>query len=91
MTNNALINSLGKSLQALRLDDEAQVLVSIAANAPNPDTWDGSISVTIASGPDTATSEAVALADAILLARGKLKDMAKKRAAEKAKLKGDAA
>lgn len=85
MSNRALINALGQSLQALRLDDEAQVLVSIAANAPGPDTRDGSITVTIRSGADTATSEAVYLDDAIHLARGKLRAAAKKRADEKAK------
>lgn len=91
MSNRALINALGQSLQALRLPDETQLLVSIAANGPSADTPGGHMTVTIRSGADTATSDAVALDDAICLARGKLRAAAKKREDEKAEAKGEVA
>lgn len=78
-------NSIGRMLQSLRMEDESDLIVSFAAHGPSYDCRNGSVSATIRRGSDEATSEAVSLIDALLLARAKLNDLAAKREAEKAK------
>lgn len=80
-------NSLGRMLQALRMDDEGDLIVSFGAHGPSYDCRNGHVSATIRRGKDEATSEAVSLIDALYLARAKLNDMAAKREKEAAKNK----
>lgn len=80
-------NSIGRMLQSLRMDDEADLIVSFGAHGPSYDCRNGHVSATIRRGKDEATSEAVSLIDALYLARAKLDDMAAKREKAAAKNK----
>lgn len=83
------INAIGDLLKTIRAPDEAGVVVSLGAHAGSDAAPDGSITATITRGNDIATGHAVALQDALWIARMKLNDMAAKREAEKAKGKID--
>lgn len=75
------VNALGAKLISLLNVGEGSIIVAITAHSPSPDCRRGSVSATVKNAFDTATSEAVGLYDAILLARGKLVDMAAARKA----------
>ena len=81
------INAIGVMLQSIRHPDERYVTLSFTAHAPNSESFDGSVSVTVAAGEDTATSESVTLDCALHMARAKLRDQATKRAKAKAEAK----
>lgn len=85
----AEINAFGEAIKAQLLDDDADVLVLISALQPSTECdeqsctamiegWDGNEIVSF-------TGHAIALEDAIWLARGKLRAAREKHAAEKAK------
>jgi hypothetical protein len=85
--NAAEINAIGVMLQSIRHPDERFVTLNFTAHAPGFDTFEGSISVTVASTVDTATSEGCTLDSALHLARAKLRNHAdaKAKAAAEAK------
>ena len=85
--NPAEINAIGVMLQSIRHPDERFVTLAFTAHAPNSESFDGSVSVTVAAGEDTATSESVTLDCALGMARAKLRDQAAKRAKAKADAK----
>lgn len=64
------INAVGAQLQAVRDADTSCLIIAIGARGPTADCRDGNMIATVTVGPDTCTSEAVGLADAIALARG---------------------
>ncbi|MFS0771082.1 hypothetical protein [Sphingomonas sp. 1P08PE] len=66
------INSIGAMLASLRHADEKSVTIGFAAHAGCSDTPNGSVSATVEADGHSATSEAVALDDALHLARAKL-------------------
>lgn len=84
------INAIGVMLKGLREDGDGRVVVSFASFGPDADCSNGSIMVGIQRGRDEVTGHAVALADALSIARGKVRDLDAKRAreAEDAKTKG---
>lgn len=84
MTDRNLTNALGSALQALRLDGE-DIIVAVGAIAPSADCPNGHVLATVRRGADEGTGEAVYLDDAIRLARGVLRDIARRR--EEAKQK----
>lgn len=84
MSEYATINHIGALLASLRLDGE-DVIVAIGAHDGSHDTPSGHISATVRRGQDVETSNALRLADALSMARGKLTATAKKRADDKAK------
>ena len=84
--NAAEINAIGALLQSIRHPDERFVTVSLTAHAPGFDTFEGSITATVAADGDTATSEAVTLDCALHMARAKLRS----KAAAKAKAAAEA-
>jgi hypothetical protein len=88
----AEINAIGVMLAGLRDATEGVVAIGFAAHDGDHDTPEGSISATVTASGITCTSSAVSLADALLIARGKLRReiQAKKVAAEKAKLEAQA-
>lgn len=88
--NAAEINAIGALLQSIRHPDERFVTVSLTAHAPGFDTFEGSISATVAADGDTATSEAVTLDCALNMARAKLRTQAAARDAAAAKAKDTA-
>jgi hypothetical protein len=80
------INALGNSVQAARSAlGEDYIVIGIGARGPNLDCHEGNAVATVRSGNDEATSEALSLWDAILLARGKInrEREARQRAKEK--------
>lgn len=82
-------NEIGQLLQSLRADDEDGLIVVFGAHAPSVDCRNGHVSVTIEAGPERETSEAVSLADAIMMARAKVKAAAEKRRKDAEKAKAD--
>lgn len=79
--NRDEINNLGAALLGLmEFENEGALIVSVGAHGPSLDCSRGHTSVTLQSGQDVVTSEAVGLFDAMCLARGKLKDIAERRA-----------
>ena len=89
--NAAEINAIGALLQRIRHPDERFVTVSLTAHAPSFDTFEGSISATVAADGDTATSEAVTLDCALHMARAKLRSQAAAKAKAAAEAKAVAA
>ena len=83
----AEINAIGVMLQSIRHPDERFVTLNLTAHAPGFDTFDGSISVTVAADGETATSEGVTLDCALNMARAKVRNQAaaKAKAADEAK------
>ena len=83
----AEINAIGVMLQSIRHPDERFVTLNLTAHAPGFDTFEGSISATVAADGATATSEAVTLDCALHMARAKLRSQAaaKAKAAAEAK------
>lgn len=90
MSEYATINHIGALLQSLRLDGE-DVIVAIGAHVGSTDTPDGHISATVRRGQHEETSNALRLADALSMARGKLDAAEKKRAEDREKAKRVAA
>ncbi|GGO96430.1 hypothetical protein [Stakelama pacifica] len=84
MSERTSFDAAEAALRALRMPDEADLIVAVGAHAPSTDCRNGYVSITIRRGKDEATSEAVHLIDAAYLARGKLNAMERKREAEKA-------
>ncbi len=82
--DRSTINHIGALLASIRGEGE-DIIVAIGAHDGSTDTPVGHMSATVKRAGDTATGNAVALDDALHIARGKLNDAAKKRAAEKAK------
>ena len=66
------IRDIGRQLQTIRAYDESSVVVAFGAIGPDFDCPEGSVSVTVTKGGETATSAAVELATALMLARGKV-------------------
>ena len=89
--NAAEINAIGALLKSIRHHDERFVTVSLTAHAPGFDTFEGSISATVAADGDTATSEAVTLDCALNMARAKLRNQAAARTKAAAEAKDKAA
>lgn len=85
------INAIGAMLQSIRHPDESVVTLAFTAHAPNAESFDGSVSVTVANHVDTATSESVTLDCALHMARAKLRNMAEARDKAAAKAKKDKA
>lgn len=79
------INAIGVLLQSIRHPDESFVTLAFTAHAPNAESFDGSVSVTVANHVDTATSESVTLDCALHMARAKLRNMAEARVKAAAK------
>lgn len=86
----AEINAIGVMIQSLRHPDERFVAVSLSAHAPGFDTFEGSISATVAVGEDRVTSEAVTLDCALHMTRAKLGAQAVARAKAAAEAKDKA-
>jgi hypothetical protein len=76
----AEINAIGVMLQSIRHPDERFVTLAFTAHAPNSESFDGSVSVTVGANGDTATSESVTLDCALHMARAKLRNQAEARA-----------
>lgn len=76
------------AVNGLRHHYEDCVIVAVGARGPNLDCPEGNAIATVRMGDDEATSEALHLIDALLLARGKILDQ---RAAKVAKREKEAA
>lgn len=85
------INAIGAMLQSIRHPDERIVTLAFTAHQPNSESFDGSVSVTVANHVDTATSESVTLDCALHMARAKLRNMAEARIKAAADMKKDKA
>lgn len=83
------VNEIGQLLQSLRAEDESGLIVAYGAHGPSVDCRNGHVSVTIEAGQERETSEAVNLADAIMMARAKVKAAAEKRRKDAEKAKAD--
>jgi hypothetical protein len=68
------VNAMGAALQDY-MGDEASMVVAVGCHRGSPGCESGSTSVTVTKSGFTATSEALRLADAALLARGKVNRM----------------
>jgi len=77
-------------IEELREAGEDYLILSVGVRGPNLDCHEGNSVVTVRMGNDTATSEALRLEDAILLARGKIRDerAAREKARAEAKANG---
>lgn len=69
--NYQQINEIGKSLQSY-MGDEASMVVAIGCHKGSPGCESGSMSVTVTKQGFEATSEALRLGDAALMARHKV-------------------
>lgn len=69
------IRQIGVDLASIRDSDEGVVIVGFGAHGPSHDCPGGHVSVTVHKGGEQATSEAVGLLDALLLARAKVNAM----------------
>lgn len=78
--NRSQINALGVMLQGMREEGDGRVIVSFTSHAADYDSSVGSIEVSIQRGKDTETGHAVSLADALAIARGKLRELDIRRA-----------
>ena len=81
------INALGEQIAAFRCDDETALVVGFGCHKGSPGCESGSVSVTVTKGLFTATSEALRLGDAALMARAKVNRMIKDAAKAKAEAK----
>ncbi len=88
------LNDLQARIEALRETGEDYLILSVGVRGPNLDCYDGNAVATVRMGDIDATSEALHLADAISLARGKIirareaaKAKREKEKADKAKAK----
>lgn len=85
------INAIGEQIAAFRCADETALVVGFGSHKGSPGCESGTLSVTVTKSGFTATSEALRLGDAALLARAKVNRMieadiqAKADAKEKAK------
>lgn len=86
------LRDLQARIEALRDAGEDYLILSVGVRGPNLDCHEGNAVATVCMGNDTATSEALRLEDAILLARGKILDerAARERARKEAKEKANA-
>lgn len=89
--NYSQINAMGTALQEY-MGDEALMVVAIGCHRGSPGCENGSVSVTVTKQGFTATSEALRLGDAAIMARHKVDRMIEKdradKDAEKAKASG---
>lgn len=91
--NNAITRAslapLQQQIEALREVGEDYLILSVGVRGPNLDCPDGNAVATVRMGDDEATSEALHLVDAILLARGKILRQRKAREEKRAKEKAE--
>ena len=66
------LNELQRQIESLRHPNEDCVILSVGVRGPNIDCEEGNAIATVRMGNDEATSEALHLKDALLLARGKI-------------------
>lgn len=78
-------SDLHKAIEALRPADADYVIIGVGVRSPNHDCPDGNGVATVRMGNDEATSEALHIADAVALARGKI--LREREAAAKRKAK----
>lgn len=82
--DRAEINAFGEAIKAHLLDGDGAVLIEVGAVAPTPDCDDPSCLATVKGNvgkeAQSFTGHAIALTDAIWLARGKLRDARSKHA-----------
>lgn len=78
------INAIGTLLMKVRDAHADMVIVQLGAVGPSADCKAGNMLATVKVGADTETAEAVGLADAIALAKGKCDRKAELRSREKA-------
>jgi hypothetical protein len=88
MMTRSELDELQAQIEALRETGEDYLILSVGVRGPNYDCMEGNAVATIRMGDDEATSEAMHLADAISLARGKI---VRAREAAKAKREKDKA
>lgn len=69
------INAIGEQIAAFRENGETALVVGFGGHKGSPGCESGSLSVTVRKGGFEATSEALRLGDAALLARGKVNRM----------------
>lgn len=81
---------LQAQIEALRERGEDYLILAVGVRGPNHDCPEGNAVATVRMGDDEATSEALHLIDAILLARGKILRERKAREDKRAKDKSDA-
>ena len=81
------MSDLQRQIEAMRPADVDCLLIAVGVRGPNIDCEQGNAIATVRMGNDEATSEALHLADAIALARGKILRERAARAAERAKAK----
>lgn len=65
------INAIGTLLMKVRDEQADSIIITIGAIGPSNDCRQGNMLATVKVGADTETAEAVSLADAIELAKGK--------------------
>ena len=80
------INAIGATLQSY-MGDETAMVVAIGCHKGSPGCESGSVSATVTKGLFTATSEALRLGDAALMARAKVNRMIEDAAKAKAEAK----
>jgi hypothetical protein len=85
--NRASLAPLQAQIKALREVGEDYLILSVGVRGPNLDCDEGNAVATVRMGNDEATSEALHLVDAILLARGKVLRERKAREAKREKEK----
>lgn len=87
------INAIGEQIAEFRSNDEGALVIGFGSHKGSPGCESGSLSVTVRKGGFEATSEALRLGDAALLARGKVNRMiaADIKAKDEAKRKAKAA
>jgi hypothetical protein len=70
--DRAELDALQAQIEALRDPNEDYLILAVGVRGPNIDCYEGNAVATVRMGTDEATSEALHLADAISLARGKI-------------------
>lgn len=87
MSNREFLTDLQARIESLRDSGEDYLILAVGVRGPNIDCHEGNAVATVCMGNDEATSEAVHLIDAIMLARGKIMDERKARKEARAKEK----
>lgn len=88
---SADLDDLTRRLRALRLPDEAAVILEVGSVADPGCGQRGAIRVTATKGNHTATSQALHLEDALLMVRARLNEAAERERKEREEAKGGAA
>ncbi len=81
------LNALTDQLRALRMPDEAAVIVSVGSVHMRDCGPVGAIQVTVAKGKHSATVEALRLEDALLMARARIAEAEERDRIEREKAK----